>query len=403
MPTKGFTFIDPEQARIDQQMQMANALRKQGMSGDTGAGMAGRVYVVGNPWGNIASAIGGQFLANQADKAQTALNERNADAEQQWLGQMPQATQSVDQFGPATPEGGSLPSVVTDKPLDQYADETRRWAMQAPNTVPGARQYALEQAMQAPQRMAELRDKAADRKAVLEATLAAKADQAVKERESRMELERLRQEGRMDLKTLAGAIAASNGSSRRDRFSLITNADGSVSRINMDTGELSPVEGVNRGAKPLSKSEQAVKDAGMAADNIDKLLAKAKESPESFGTVPAAASMLPNALASRITSKVQTSEQNQARNDVMRQAAIEVHKIYGSALSRGESSRADSWAINPTDNFETVMSKLNSARDYARSISGSSPAPAGKTVVREVPLKDGRTGVEYSDGSRGYK
>lgn len=30
-------------------------------------------------------------------------------------------------------------------------------------------------------------------------------------------------------------------------------------------------------------------------------------------------------------------------------------------------------------------------------------SPAGKTVVREVKLKDGRTGVEYSDGSRGYK
>ena len=31
------------------------------------------------------------------------------------------------------------------------------------------------------------------------------------------------------------------------------------------------------------------------------------------------------------------------------------------------------------------------------------PTPSDKTVIREVKLKDGRIGVEYSDGSRGYK
>ena len=242
MPTKGFTFIDPEQTRIDQQMQMANALRKQGMSGDTGAGMAGRVYTVGNPWGNIASAIGGQFLANQADKSQTALNERNADTEQQWLGQMPQATQSVDQFGPATPEGGSLPPVVTDKPLDQYADETRRWAMQAPQTVPGARQYALEQAMQAPQRMAELKDKAADRKAVLEATLAAKAEQADKERLARADIERQRQENKRDNLILAASLRPAP----TPHTAIAYDKDGNGLLVDMRTGKELPLESVGK-------------------------------------------------------------------------------------------------------------------------------------------------------------
>jgi hypothetical protein len=31
------------------------------------------------------------------------------------------------------------------------------------------------------------------------------------------------------------------------------------------------------------------------------------------------------------------------------------------------------------------------------------PPSSAKTVIREVKLKDGRIGVEYSDGTKGYK
>lgn len=125
-------------------------------------------------------------------------------------------------------------------------------------------------------------------------------------------------------------------------------------------------------AKPPTAAQLKQEAINEAPDRIGNIIETAKKNEEAFGVVPAAASMLPNFIGSRITSKALTPEQRQARADVMRQAAQEIHALYGAALSRGEAGRANSFAPNPNDDYESVMSKLKSAQNYAKSISKSS-------------------------------
>lgn len=73
---------------------------------------------------------------------------------------------------------------------------------------------------------------------------------------------------------------------------------------------------------------------------------------------------------------------------------------YGSLSRLGDNGEpyGKAWRKYQKDNFKPVMTA-----------SGGAPggvdrrAPNSRTVTREVKLKDGRTGVEYSDGTRGYK
>ena len=125
-------------------------------------------------------------------------------------------------------------------------------------------------------------------------------------------------------------------------------------------------------AKPPTTAQLKQEAINEAPDRIGNIIETAKKNEDAFGVVPAAASMLPNFIGSRITSKALTPEQRQARADVMRQAAQEIHALYGAALSRGEAGRANSFAPNPNDDYESVMSKLKSAQNYAKSISKSS-------------------------------
>jgi hypothetical protein len=54
---------------------------------------------------------------------------------------------------------------------------------------------------------------------------------------------------------------------------------------------------------------------------------------------------------------------------------------------------------DPTQGYETATRIIDNIRKtYLKT-----PETSGKSVVREVRLKDGRIGVEYSDGTRGFK
>jgi hypothetical protein len=64
-------------------------------------------------------------------------------------------------------------------------------------------------------------------------------------------------------------------------------------------------------------------------------------------------------------------------------------------------------ASSPSADIGANMRALKNIEDWVNykraGVSTAPAAPTGKTVVREVKLIDGRTGVEYSDGSKGYK
>ena len=172
--------------------------------------------------------------------------------------------------------------------------------------------------------------------------------------------------------------------------SYVLNEDGTHSAY---TGEVVPFA---QSAKPALAAEEMSR----AVPKMDRVIESVKNNPEAFGVTPALASILPNALGSRITAASLTPEQLQTRNRVMREAAVLIHQIYGAALSRGEEARANTWAVSPTDDFDMTMSKLTSARAYAtdlgtreKPLNPAAPAPAlpaataaagGKPQVKSV-------------------
>jgi hypothetical protein len=102
------------------------------------------------------------------------------------------------------------------------------------------------------------------------------------------------------------------------------------------------------------------------------------------------------------------------------------HELFGSALTPTEKASWSAATISPGMSPEKIKERLavrgkiydaaqarmrgsveaggRSTKQFDAAVGAAAPAAAPeKTVTREVKLKDGRTGVEYSDGSRGFK
>lgn len=171
----------PEEQRVVSQLALAKALREQGMTGKGNSGMAGNVYMVGNQWGNLANVLGGAAMQHMGQNSLEQLQAKRDQEQADFLGSMPSATQQVD-LQQATPEqqfGPTQAPVTTEtinKPLTQYADETRRWGMTAPRGMEAVRNATILKAMDAPEKQAELREAAKNREAQLRLSLDAQRE-----------------------------------------------------------------------------------------------------------------------------------------------------------------------------------------------------------------------------------
>lgn len=275
------------------------------------------------------------------------------------------------QAGP-TEEGGSLPDIQTQTqeqiPENEYrlAENQRRMGVaQQMSRLPMARGMADElwkKGIAFPEKMMELEAKHIEAGQRAAQTAADKEAQALRDEQMRRDIAAGRNATSI---TIAGMPARGGGA--RDRFQIAYGPDGTGMRINLDTGESTPLEGVAKPTKPPTSAQMKQQKINDAPAKIDSIMQEAKKNEESFGIVPAAASMLPNIVGSRVTSKVLNEDQKVAREKVMAQAAETIHELYGAALSRNEAGRADAWAVNPTDDYSTVMSKLRMAKEYAAS------------------------------------
>src|SRR5574343_312688 len=154
--------------RIAEQLAMAKAMRERGMTDKGGSGMAGQVYMVGNQYGNLAQSLGGAILGAKAASDRDQLQATRDQQKQAWLAQMPSATETLDiqqatpeqQFGPT-----QAPTVPTEVQKSPRALERAMyaWGIQAPEGMESIQKFALQQAMTAPQRQAEMEQRAADR------------------------------------------------------------------------------------------------------------------------------------------------------------------------------------------------------------------------------------------------
>ena len=118
--------FNTEEERIKEQLAQAEALRQVGLKGNTGSGyQGGKVFIVGNPLGNIASGLAGAFMGDKARTAQAGLEQsRNAQREE-FLQSMPSATEQQTYDPVANPGTGPLMNGTFEKPYEQQAQETQ--------------------------------------------------------------------------------------------------------------------------------------------------------------------------------------------------------------------------------------------------------------------------------------
>ena len=226
---QGITPIfDTEVERVKEQLAQADALRKMGLEGNTGSGyQGGRVFVVGNPLGNIASGLAGAFLGDRARTRQGELEQQQTTARDEWLGQMPSGTDTQHYDPVANPGTGPLAEgmEVPQSPLQQ-AKAMQSWAMKAPRGMEGVQNFALQQSLTAPQREAEAAQKAQDRLHELQLkAIDARATQAER-LAAQKEIARMQIEGRQETARLIASLKASGGgSSNKPEMRLVDTVD----------------------------------------------------------------------------------------------------------------------------------------------------------------------------------
>jgi hypothetical protein len=108
-------------------------------------------------------------------------------------------------------------------------------------------------------------------------------------------------------------------------------------------------------------------------------------------------------------SAVLSPKQLEKRANILKLAAMEVNKLYGAALSAGESTRASGFIPDAEDTVETILPKLNAAREWAATSQrlytpGQIKAAKGRMssqrkIVRRGRKADGTPVVMYDDGS----
>ena len=336
-------------------------------------------------WLGPMNRLAEQTQGNRMEDAATA---RLRDLGQQQLGEVEAYNKAVStpgtkllrQEGP-TPDGGNIPD--RQIPLTAEEENQRQMALSLDATrLPKARAMAekfVQSGVGFPEKQAQLKAQQDLLREQQAARLAASKEQAIMLEEGRNE--RAAQSNALR-QTLAG-IAASN------RASSNSNAD--LQRELLQAR----IDKLHEGPKPTaaeSKAKAAEEKAIQSAARVDGLVTEAGQNKGAFGIVPAVASMLPNVIGSRITSSSLGEKEQIARAKVMTEGARVIHDIYGAALSRGEASRADSWAPNPNDNYETIVRKLKAAKEYASTLTkapAAAPAPAAGGAYAD-PDKEAR-------------
>lgn len=216
----------------------------------------------------------------------------------------------------------------------------------------------LDPAFQQNKKIEALRGRLAQLDA-LEARIASDADKAALVHERNM------------IMTLIAQIRASQGGQQGSATWGFTAGGNRIVERNgvqfeeMPDGSFKRFIGVGTPKTNFEKNAQSAMQLQGSIARSDALLEQVDKNPKAFGLAASVTSMLPDIIQQRVMPKVLNADQLAVRNYVQRQAADEIHQIYGAALTMGEGMRAAQWAIGPKDSFESTMSKLHAARAWA--------------------------------------
>jgi hypothetical protein len=419
--------LDTELEKVKEQLATAAALRKQGLDNDMGSGYhGGSVYIVGNPLASIAQSLGGAFLGNRARERQGQLEQQQNQERNGWLSQMPSPYEVTPQAGPVQEGEAPLPDVERPVPARALAQATQAWTSKAPKGMEGIQQFGIQQSLLAPQRQAESEQRAADRNVQLQYLSSAKEAADAERRRHEERMEQMRIDGRAFIKSLGGGGGGSAGKPQ-----LVYGEDSQGYQLFAD-GSLRKVEGLKR---PATAAQQKLDDGKAekvankskvdeVADETLKSMAEANElgAYSNKGTNPAMAigkyalSTEPGKEVGRaLNLDVQTARDIADTKKTNLFLDTVKNSVSASQLNSDKELQFYMQTLgNPRSSYEAQTSAIKwIKRNYGKQMQGGAPAAPGapapaapavpKSIVREVPLKDGRIGVEYSDGTRGYK
>lgn len=147
-----------------------------------------------------------------------------------------------------------------------------------------------------------------------------------------------------------------------------------------------PMTGPTVPKNTWDKQVQDSQEALGAASRSRDILAKAAANPKAFSVLNSATAALPGALQGYAASALGVPDDvRQLRANVQRDAAMELHNIYGAAQSAGELRTAAGWAPNATDDLPTTLAKLRSAVDWAE----TKARAGGRGVVKAAAARSG--------------
>lgn len=403
-----------EQQQYAAQLKYAQALRGQGM--DTKGQMISGIYVPKNPWENLLTSGVGSYMERSQNDQQKALSDTRMKEYNDFINKRPsiytEQPSMVDQAGPPMEGAGPLPQIAAGpnqrvlKGAAQMLQEQNDWmGSMGPTANPllnSIRQQSVTSDLGWPEKMIAL-EQANAAKAQLAQEKAAEAMErqrqnnlaAAERQQARLDAQAQAAEANRALRASLAAVAGSNKADKPDvKFVDTVDAEGNPIKVAVDMHAVKPGEVMG---KTTTADQAKAQELAKAPERIDAILNKVEKNPDAFGIAPAAVSMLPNAAQTRIMPSLLTEAQNSARTDVIRNAAIETNKLYGTALTKGEGDRAKQFLVAPTDSYEMAVIKLKSAREYAKTLKrtpnpyaykppGGAPAPAASGGA-PVPAK----------------
>ena len=233
-----------QQAQLLERKRQAQALIDQAMTSNGNSGMAGQVYMVGNQYGNLAKNLGGSIQSALADRDMRNLQQQQQQAQSAF----------EDQFNTADTTQGRKVA------LAQAQGQGLRHDVQKAFLAQEMRDAASELA-----RREKREDSAIEKQAQREFL----ANQGELNRQARQDDIRLRAK--------TPNVNVHMPAAPRDRIQVITDADGQQYRVNLDTGEKTPL-GLSKPPN-AANAKQAAATAAEAKDNQTSLdyLAEAKK------------------------------------------------------------------------------------------------------------------------------
>ena len=383
--TRNFEIPDltSQERNAKRRRKLADDMLQGSMSGDIGQGyQGGRIYIVGNPLGNVAKAIGGAYLGTQADEADQTEAEQVQSVRKELLNRM-------------SPEQRSAAEMALTPGMEELGKASYA------SSLKGDSGFTLGEGQQR-------FDK--DGKPI--ASVAAKPEQ---QPPSVREFQYAQENGyKGDFLSYAKHKAQSTKifaprAEQRDRYQVIADADGGQYRVNLDTGEKLPL-GMSKPAPaggklpaPAQKSQQAIMNLESGLNAYNALLDKFDPQSADAGT-PAKRAELGTAF---------TDMQMRLKE------AYELGAITGPDMAILENALSDPTSLKGTlkgaafgrDPFKAqtgqvgkVLNRLkgNFESQYGVAIpAAAGNAPATPTAVRTGTL-NGRKVQQMSDGTVRY-